>query len=131
MRSLARESVFKYLFSQLFNPNDEGLFTVLCKELNEDDKAFAKNLLVATENGFEKYEEIIDNLSLRFKSNRILKADKCALIIGMAELDNFPETPVAVVINEAVNLVAKYSTENSTDYVNGVLSGYVKEKNNG
>jgi hypothetical protein len=49
MRSLARESVFKYLFSQLFNPNDEGLFTVLCKELNEDDKAFAKNLLVATE----------------------------------------------------------------------------------
>ena len=45
MRSLAREAVFKFLFSQLFNPDDEGLFTVLCKDLNENDCDFAKKLL--------------------------------------------------------------------------------------
>lgn len=131
MRSLARESVFKYIFSQLFNQNDEGLFTVLCKELDDDDKSFADKLLLCVENNKEKYSEIIDNLSHRFKSNRILKADRCILTLGMAELDNFPNTPVAVIINEAVNLAAKYSTENSTDYVNGMLSGYVKERENG
>ena len=54
-----------------------------------------------------------------------------ALVIGMAELDNFRETPVAVVIDETVNLSAKYSTENSTNFVNGILSAYLKEKNYG
>jgi len=128
MRSQARESVFKYIFSRLFNPSDEGLFTVLCKDLSESDKSFAEELLVAIDNNEQKYLESIERLSFRFKIDRILRADKCALLLGMAELDNFPNTPVAVVIDEAVNLVAKYSTENSTDYVNGMLSGYVKEK---
>lgn len=50
--------------------------------------------------------------------------------MAMAEIDNYPQTPVAVVINEAVNLVAKYSTENSTNFVNGILAKYVKEKEN-
>jgi len=50
------------------------------------------------------------------------------LMLGMAELDNFPNTPIAIVIDEAVNLAAKYSTENSTDYINGVLAKYSKEK---
>ncbi len=47
MRSLAREAVFKYIYSRLFNQNDEGLFDVLCKELNQEDKSFAKNFLKA------------------------------------------------------------------------------------
>ena len=46
------------------------------------------------------------------------------------ELENFKNTPVAVVIDETVNIVAKFSTENSTDFVNGILAQYIKEKNN-
>ena len=51
--------------------------------------------------------------------------------MGMAELDNFRDTPVAVVINETVNITAKYSTENSTNFVNGILAEFVKEYING
>ena len=51
MRTLARECVYKFLFSKLFNPADEGLFSVLCKTLDERDKKFAEELLkAATEN---------------------------------------------------------------------------------
>ena len=128
MRSLARECVFKYLFSRLFNPSDEGLFTVLCKELNQNDKTFAEQLLKGAIDGEEKFLNSISNLSIGFKLNRLYNADKCALILGMAELDNFPTTPTPVVIDEAVNLVAKYSTENSTDFVNGILAEYAKER---
>ena len=128
MRSLSRETVFKYLFSQLFNPDDEGLFDVMCKQLNDSDKQFAESLLSATMNGKEKYLQSVEKLVKGYKINRLYNVDKCILIMGMAELDNFTETPVPVVIDEAVNLVAKYSTENSTDFVNGVLAEYVKEK---
>ncbi len=128
MRSLARENVFKYLFSRLFNPDDEGLFDVLIKELNADDKQFATELLQAVLNDEEKYLGDIERLAIGYKINRLHSADKCALMLGMAELDKFPNVPIPVVIDETVNIVAKYSTENSTDFVNGILAEYSKEK---
>ena len=127
MRTYARECVFKYIFARLFNPSDEGLFAVLCKELSLDDKNFAENLLNAVDNGQEKYLEAIERLSIGFNLERLHRADKCALILGMAELENFKETPIAVVVNEAVNIVAKYSTESSTNFVNGILAKFAKE----
>lgn len=127
MRSVAREIVFEYLFSRLFNQKDEGLFAVLSKNLNTDDKVFAENLLNFVLNSEEKYAEEITNLSKNFKYDRIFAADKCAINIGMAELDNFRETPKAVVIDEAVKLAAKFSTEKSTDFVNGILAEYAKK----
>ena len=127
MRSQARETVFKYLFSRLFNPGDEGLFAVLIKDLNQADKDFATELLNSVIDNEEKYFAEISRLATGYKLNRVYNADKCALMLGMAELDNFKSTPVAVVIDEAVNIVAKFSTENSTDFVNGVLAEYAKE----
>jgi N utilization substance protein B len=127
MRTLARESVLKFLFSQLFNPSDEGLFDVLCKELNKEDKEFASELMSAVKVNEEKYLAKIEDLSIGYNINRLHRADKCALLIGMAELDCFKQTPVAVAINEAVSLVAKYSTENSTNFVNGILAEFIKE----
>ena len=131
MRSEVRESVFKYTFARLFNPSDEGLFAVLCKSFNEDDQKFANELLSGIDNGQEKYLKIIEELSIGFKLERLYNADKCALIMGMAELENFKETPIPVVINETVNIVAKYSTESSTNFVNGILAEFVKEYING
>ena len=128
MRSLAREVVFKYIFSKLFNPSDEGLFNVLSKELSENDKLFAKTLLNAVVDNETEYLSSIETLSIGYKLNRVLAADKCALLIGMAELNAFTETPVPVVIDEAVKLSAKYSTENSTDFVNGILAEYSRRK---
>ena len=128
MRSQAREAVFKYLFSRLFNPSDEGLFAVLCKDLSDNDKSFASKLLDGVILGEKKYLDAISSLSIGYKLNRVHNTDRCALVLGMAELDNFSETPTPVIIDETVNIVAKYSTENSTDFVNGVLAEYAKER---
>ena len=131
MRRQAREAVFKFIFSKLFNSNDEGLFNVVIKDLNDDDKKFATTLLSAVENDMEKNLSIISDLAIGYKLDRLFNTDKCALLIGIAELDNFKETPIPVVIDEAVSLSAKYSTEKSTDFVNGILSNYVRGKING
>lgn len=128
MRTLSREIVFKYIFSKLFNPNDEGLFDVLCKDLNNDDKEFATKLLSAIESKESVYLSALEKLSISYKLNRIHCADRCAILIGMAELDEFNQTPIAVVIDEAVKIAGKYSTENSTDFVNGILAQYVKDR---
>ena len=131
MRRQSREAVLKYTYSKLFNANDEGLFDVLLNELNEDDKNFARQLLSYVESGWDKYVEIIDRLSQGYQLDRIILIDKCALVMGMAEMDNFENTPLPVIIDETVTITAKYSTERSSAFVNGILSTYNKEKENG
>ena len=84
-------------------------------------------MLKAIDDNQDKYLESMERLSIGFNLDRLHRADKCALLIGMAELEKFKETPVAVVINEAVNIVAKYSTESSTNFVNGILAEFAKE----
>ncbi len=128
MRSLAREAVFQYLFSKLFNQQDEGLFDVLIKKLNDDDRVFASKLLESVENNISEYSFTIENLVSNYSISRIFNTDKCAIMMGMAEIDNFPETPKIVIIDEYVKIAAKYSTEKSTDFVNGVLAEYAKDK---
>ena len=67
MRTYARECVFKYIFARLFNPSDEGLFAVLCKNLDEEDKVFAQNLLDAIDNNMDKLHYIPANRAYRNK----------------------------------------------------------------
>ena len=127
MRTLAREAVFKYLFSRLFNPSDEGLFDVLIKELNDDDKNFAQKILQTVIDNELVYQEKLTELVTRYKFDRIFKADRLAIYIGMAEYDSYKDlTPKIVIIDEAVKLSAKFSSENSPDFVNGVLGQYIK-----
>ena len=133
MRSLAREIVLKELFAKLFNPDDEEFFAVLLKDekLSESDKEFARSLLGFIDVRKEEYLNKIEELSLRYKLNRIYNLDKCAIMIGMAELDNMKETDVPVIIDEAVKLVSRFSSEKSTDFVNGILASYSREVRNG
>lgn len=128
MRSLAREIVFQYVFSRLFNQGDEGLFDVLAQDLSKDDKLFAKKLLDAVTENENRFNDELKSLSENFRFERIFAADRCAIYIGMAELSFFNDTPKAVAIDEAVKLSAKFSTEKSTDYVNGILAEYAKKQ---
>ena len=127
MRTLAREAVFKYNYSKLFNSDDEGLFSVLIKDFNDDDKDFATKLNDAFIKNEKMFLEKLNLIVHRYKIDRILSADKCIILIGMAESLVFSDTPKPVVIDEAVKLAAKYSTEKSPDFVNGILANYIKE----
>ncbi len=53
--------------------------------------------------------------------------DRCVLKVAVFELLDEPDVPVAVVLDEAVELAKSYSTEDSGRYVNGVLSAVAAE----
>lgn len=125
MRSLAREAVYKYIYSKLFN-QDEGLLAVLLKELNDVDKEFAIAIYEGVVEKESFYLSTLEKLAERYNLNRILLSDRCAILVAMAELDKFPDTPKPVVIDEAVKIARKYSTEKSTDFVNGILAQHIK-----
>lgn len=58
---------------------------------------------------------------------RMPVVDRAILRLGLAELRWTPDVPVAVVINEAVELAKRFSTEASSRFVNGVLSRLAEE----
>jgi N utilization substance protein B len=59
--------------------------------------------------------------------DRMPVVDLSVLRIGAYELAERPDVPVAVVIDEAVELAKRFSTDASGRFVNGVLSALVGE----
>lgn len=57
---------------------------------------------------------------------RIPAIDRNILRLAIYELMVRADVPVAVVINEAVELAKRFSTEESGKYVNGMLSAIAK-----
>lgn len=53
---------------------------------------------------------------------RMPALDRAILRLGTYELTHRPEVPIAVVIDEAVELAKRFSTDDSGRFVNGVLA---------
>lgn len=58
---------------------------------------------------------------------RMPAIDRAILRLAVWELNERTDVPRAVVINEAVELAKRYSTEDSSRFVNGVLSAVMRD----
>ena len=133
MRKDAREAVLILLYGDLFDAErDETEINLLFrdKKLNDSDKIFARNLYSSVKEHEDVLLNAISDIANGFNLNRIFPVDKCALMIGMCELAYSSDVPDIVAIDEAVNLSKKYSTEKSSDFVNGILAEYKKRMEN-
>ncbi len=70
--------------------------------------------------------ELIDEHSENWNLSRMPVIDRCILRLSAFELQ-MGEPPQKVVINEAIELAKKYSTENSGSFVNGILDRLAKK----
>lgn len=59
--------------------------------------------------------------------DRMPVVDRAILRLGVAELRWVADTPTAVVLNEAVELAKRFSTDDSSRFVNGVLGRLAAE----
>ena len=79
---------------------------------------------------FQKKSEEVDNtikeLSVGWNLDRLFKIDKNILRISIVELNYIKEVPHKVVIDEAVELAKKYSTDDSPSFINGILARVVE-----
>lgn len=129
MRRDARDAVYKILYADLFNDNDEvfekEIFGV--SKLSKEDSEFARSLLNVINEHKSEIEEIISSYAKGYKFERLYSTDKCALYIAVAELKYFADVPNVVAIDEALSLVRKYSTDESLNYVNGILASLKKD----
>jgi N utilization substance protein B len=122
-RRFARELALQTLFSVEVGKQDpdDALEQNLSRSV-EGDRAFVKDLVFGTLEHAAQTDTFIAPLLEGWTLERLPTVDRLLLRMGVFELRYHPETPKAVVINDAVELAKKFSTEDSGRFVNGVLS---------
>ena len=66
-------------------------------------------------------DRILEDASRNWRLDRMPVIDRLILRLGIYELLHDPDTPPAVVIDEAIELARRFSTEEAVPFVNGVL----------
>ena len=124
MRSYAREVAFCKIYTYLMSGvNDGDLSQFDQDKLDEQDVEFATKLIGGVVSEKPELDKIVSELSISFKLSRIYRPDLAVLEMALYEMRNM-DTPHPVVINEAVSIAKKYSTEKSVGFVNGILAAY-------
>lgn len=90
-------------------------------EWNEIEIIYARELIKRIIEDKEILDDLIKRHTKNWELDRIANIDKIAIKIAIQEMKYFPEIPVKVSINEAIELSKKYSTSRSGTFVNGVI----------
>jgi len=83
---------------------------------------FTEELLRGVDRDGARIDELVSAAAVGWEIDRMPVVDRTILRLATWELLSRPDVPVAVVIDEAVELAKQYSTEQSGGFVNGVLS---------
>jgi transcription antitermination protein NusB len=90
-------------------------------ELEPAAQQFARDLVAAAATRAAELDQLITASSRNWRLERMSRVDRNILRLGACELVAFPDVPVKVVINEAVELAKRFGTAESSAFVNGVL----------
>lgn len=88
---------------------------------------FARSLVERTLEHQVDIDTILSRYTDNWSLDRMASLDRCILRFATCELLHFPEIPVNVSINEAIELAKKFSTERSCEFVNGILDKVQRE----
>ena len=100
------------------------------QELVPEVLDFAKSLVDGCRSQKNKIDKKVASISENWGLHRMTIIDRCILRLSVYELLYREDIPPKVSINEAIDLAKKFSTEKSSQFVNGILDKiYVKHKN--
>jgi N utilization substance protein B len=94
----------------------------------EDVEQFASELVLGVLRDMERVDDTIDSASDNWRLEEIGKVERAVLRLGTYELLFASETPVSVVIDEAVELGKTYAGDEAGGFVNGVLGRIAAER---
>lgn len=130
---MARENCLQSLYSSDITTLEPStvLASFQMEEFALEDKVFDfyKSLYTSTVANRDKIDDIIRKTSLNWEMDRMPAIDRSILRMAVCEMMILSDAPVAVIIDEAIELAKKYSTEKSGKFVNGVLDSIARQNN--
>ncbi len=128
-RKVAREGAMRLLFQMELNEDysDEAKSIFLENfEYDETEIKYINESLISIMDNMETIDKYIEENLEGWSIYRLAKVDLAVLRIAIYEILFRQDIPVEVSINEAIEIVKKYSSYDSFKFVNGVLGGFVR-----
>jgi N utilization substance protein B len=130
-RKNARELVLKLLFQIDVGklPVDEVLENAL-EEVrpSPEDWSYVVPVVHGVLAECETLDRTIDDLAKGWRLERLARVDKNVLRAALWELDHSEDQTPSAIINDAVDIAKKFSTEDSGRFVNGILGSYLRSR---
>ncbi len=135
-RRLAREYALQTLYyfdAGKLSADEAAIFANgFFENLDQDAFSFCKDLAVGTISNIKQIDEIVTANAQNWSLERMSAVDRTILRMATYELVfSQDKAPVPAIIDEAIELAKKYSTENSGKFINGLLDQIKKERKNG
>lgn len=125
-----RELLFQMLYSfDMSNMDEESIAEMLMKELKVTRKAVAQGLerAKAISSKQPEFDALITKYAADYPINRIHSVERTILRLAIFEILYDDQIPPKVAISEAIRLAKKFSTTESTRFINGVLDSIYKD----
>ncbi len=94
--------------------------------IQDEMKKYGMSLVDLVLEHRKELNEAIEGLSHSWKIDRMPILDKIIMEVALIELLHKNDVPVKVVIQEAVQIANKFSTDDSARFINGLLDVYAK-----
>ena len=123
-RHAARELAMKILYQwdvRGAKPEWEALPDLLAEAKDSKVRAFAEEIVKGCIGERGEIDGRLKAVAQHWDLDRMAVLDRNILRLGAWELIRHPETPSKVVINEAIELAKRFSTDKSGAFVNGIL----------
>ena len=138
-RRLERSFAFKVLYGISFSPVDSenSLREAFLRSPDRpdtvnDEGGYAWRLVANVWKQREALDKAIASFSQNWRVERLGKVEAALLRIAFWELmQDTPDVPPKVAINEAVELSKQYSDERSRSFINGILDAAAKARDAG
>jgi len=132
-RRKARENAVKLLFQMDIAQVD--LDYALRHQIHDEEENpehevetdFFTRLVKGTTDNLTQIDEYIRKHLRGWKLERLSGVDRAILRLATYELYYLEDMPVGVTLNEAIELAKTFGTDESPKFINGVLSGLVKD----
>lgn len=90
-------------------------------EKDPNIRVFTEDIIFGTIKNLEEIDSIIQKVTEKWEISRIASIDRNIMRFATYELLYRKDIPVAVTINEAIEISKKYSTLESAAFINGIL----------
>jgi N utilization substance protein B len=130
-RRKSRELVLQMLFqADMGRQQPDEVRRTFWSERNsveKDVRGFAEDLFRVATDRTSEIDGLIERHAEHWRMDRMAAVDRNVLRAAVAELIGFPDTPRAVIINEALEIARKFSNPESVQFINGVLDSVGKD----
>jgi N utilization substance protein B len=103
------------------------LFWASVEEVDPDTKGFAEDLHRLATVRREEIDALIESHAQNWRIERMAAVDRNLIRAAVAEMLGFPNTPVAIIINETLEIGRRYAAPESIHFLNGVLDAIARD----